>query len=441
MSRAKIIALVSSHLAIAAIAVWMAIGSPERSTSGIADGNKGNDSRISISAPESLRPSQTRKRPLGSWRGPEFVRAWKAVRQAKLATPDRYEIQRQLLAEWAKVDLSAALDAAMAEAWDLDSDDFTPTGPFGNAFREAFAKQPEEAWDLIESGRYGAGAGMLRNLWLEAAASTQPEMVASKLGALSWRLRPIAINEIIRASYMLKDPARGNELRQKLASFPEDLVSTSQLSRTLMEEVDKARMHEALAEAGTMNPRMLDAMAYRYGTMIAYNQGSSPEDIKELPAQLRIHALSGAIGTMGYQDSSRMLPVLNLAVEEGAWDLLKQSEVINRLQFAAKQGDARAVADWVTSLPPEPSIYQLIHRGVDNYLLSDMQGAREWIANIEEPMWRDRVYGEYSQQALNAKKDPAASRWALDRIQDPTFRATAEAWRRDWEKRTAPKKQ
>jgi hypothetical protein len=96
------------------------------------------------------------------------------------------------------------------------------------------------------------------------------------------------------------------------------------------------------------------------------------------------------------------------------------------------------MADWATTLPHRPETTQIFHRGVGAHLRQDMQGAREWIAGIASREWRDRAYAEYSQQALSAKKDPAASRWALDQIQDPAFKATAEGWRRGWEQRNTP---
>lgn len=80
----------------------------------------------------------------------------------------------------------------------------------------------------------------------------------------------------------------------------------------------------------------------------------------------------------------------------------------------------------------------MFHRGVETYLRNNMDASKEWIAAIPSQEWRDRAYAEYSQQALNAKKDPAASRWALDQIRDAEFKALAETWRKNWEGRKPP---
>ncbi len=103
--------------------------------------------------------------------------------------------------------------------------------------------------------------------------------------------------------------------------------------------------------------------------------------------------------------------------------------------LAAQMG-ASQLAEWVADLPPRKETTEMFHRGVEPFIRQDRQAAWEWMSGLEDGTWRDRAFAEYSQQALNRFNDPAASRKALDQVQDPAFKASAEGWRKDWEQRT-----
>lgn len=440
MNRRTIILLGASHVAAAAVGVFFALRpaaaspAPGDGVSNASSGAKVSDISRGAAGLKSLRP-------VASWRSAEFRRAWKAVRTAGLTTPERLATQKQLLAEWAKRDLTSALDAALEEAWDDDVDrDFGYVWPLGEAFSDVFAEQPEPAWDLIEGGRYGVGAGMLRHLWLSSAGARHPLLVASKLADLSWRFRDSALGACSQGFYSTTDEAERTEILHALAVHPEDLVSVERLAGFVNSHVQVEDLQASPDPADPASGRVRMAKAWHWGMRMSVTQADELEAaLDEVPADLRVHALAGAVDGLPYNDGALLFPVLELAANEGAWEVIADGNTIQRLQYAARRSDPRAVAEWVTGLPPEPALYQVIHRGVEPFFQRDMQGARDWIGTIEEPIWRDHAYGEYSQQALNGRKDPVASRWALDRIQNPEFRAKAEGWRRDWEKRTAPK--
>ena len=132
---------------------------------------------------------------------------------------------------------------------------------------------------------------------------------------------------------------------------------------------------------------------------------------------------------------------MDFLIQEDAWAKVEQQETVQQLQRISRDGGAATAADWATTLPVRKETTELFHRSVEIYLRENMRASRTWIAGISTPGWRDRAYAEYSQQALNAHKDPAASRWALDQIGDNTFKSEAERWRSNWEKRTGWKPQ
>jgi hypothetical protein len=163
--------------------------------------------------------------------------------------------------------------------------------------------------------------------------------------------------------------------------------------------------------------------------------------IADLPGTLKKEVLWSNLNSGLSRTGAELTGLLDLLVSENSWDKLEKREVADMILRSSKEEDARQIADWVTTIPYRKETTQMFHRGVETYLRDNMEASKEWIASIPSTDWRDRAYAEYSQQALNVKKDPAASRWALDHIQDPAFKTEAEGWRKNWEKRTAPKNQ
>lgn len=373
------------------------------------------------------------ERPLASWRSAEYEQAWIAVRTAQLSTTDRIQAQRSLLASWAEVNLAAALEAALAETWDSDGDiSFNHCGVLLDVFGSSFANQPGEAWELIKSGKYGVGAGMLRQIWLENVGRKDPLLVAGMLREISWRDRWRAI-EAIRSGQN-QDPNLRDSILAEMAKYPKEIVSTDQLLAfmPLSKNYNKGQdLREATAD---LPPRIAEAMALQFGNRL-FAADNFLEEVSQLPENMRIAAVAGAMKQIDADHSSRFTEILDIIVDAQAWTELEQFNLPARVKESAARGDSALIADWVTKLPARPEFAESIHRGVEKYLRDNMEESRTWIAQIEEPLWRDRTYSEYSQQALQSKGDREASRWALDQIHDATFKMEAERWRANWEKR------
>ena len=67
------------------------------------------------------------------------------MRNLKHTTRERVRLQRDLLESWAEVDLAAAIEAALGEAWDRDGGDFDPSGPLLDVF-SAGAGEESAGW-------------------------------------------------------------------------------------------------------------------------------------------------------------------------------------------------------------------------------------------------------------------------------------------------------
>jgi hypothetical protein len=372
-------------------------------------------------------------RPVKSWRASEYQKAWIAVRTAQLSTSDRIQAQRSLLEAWAEVDLAAAIEAALAETWDSDTEGYYDRcGALLDVFSGAFVMNSEESWALIKSGKFGVGTGMLRNIWLSNVSFSKPLLVAGMLEELSWRDRSAAINEI--RSGMHVNSKERDLIIAELAKYPKDIVSTNQLLPFLQLGKIYNKGEQLLEAAANQPPRIAEAMALQFGNRL-YKSETFLTEVSQLPDHMKIAALTGAMNYASSDDSAHFTEVLDMMVNAEAWTELDQFNLPSRMKQSAERGDPALIADWVTKLPVREEFTEAIHRGVEKYVRDNMEESRTWLAQIEEPVWRDHAYAEYSQQALHAKGDAEASRWALDQIQDATFKKEAEAWRSNWEKR------
>ena len=403
---------------------------------------KRNSGVVAAPAPAAGGQSGARHRggafqPSSSWRGGEYARAWKAVRTAKLTSAERLQVQRDLLKQWAEVDLTSAIEAALAEAWDGGTQDYyDPHGPLLGSLREALAKDPAQGWEMIHGRQFGVATGMLRHVWISAVAEKDPLFLASKLGELSWRDRGEAIGAC-RGQFQ-PGSETGKKLFAQLALLPEDVVSSDVLlsfTDHATEDSTPEALKEEILGLGGQDPRLAKVLAIQWGRQIS---GLSPAEVAGqvagLPEALRQEVVWAAFGRT--ESAENMLGLATLLAQEGAWEKLEQRSTVSWIQEFARSGSAKEVADWATTLPVRKETTELFHRSVDHYLKNNMEDSREWLGSLPQGVWRDRAYAEYSQQALNAHNNPEASRWALDQISDSTFKGEAESWRSQWEKRT-----
>jgi hypothetical protein len=223
-------------------------------------------------------------------------------------------------------------------------------------------------------------------------------------------------------------------LLEVLANYPKEIVPTRYILNALSSYKIYNKAQDLREATANLSPRIAEAMALQFGNRLNKSENFLAE-VSQLPESMQIAALTGAMNYVSTDDSAHFTKVLDMMVDAQAWTELEQYDLPDHIKQSAEQGDPALIADWVTKLPVREEFTEAIHRGVEKYVRDNMEDSRTWLAQIEEPVWRDRAYAEYSQQALHAKGDAEASRWALDQIQDATFKKEAEGWRANWEKR------
>lgn len=419
MTRRTVALIVSSHLILAMVGgglAWWSVGH------GNATGRHG-----AVKSPEAalrVGDAGAGSRRAASWQSSEFARAWKAVRERRATTRERIQLQRDLLAAWAAVDLRAAVEAALDEAWDHDDGDYyDPYGPLLGALSPAFAQNPQAGWEMIRGRPFGVGTGMVRRVWMEAAGVADPLFLAGLLGKLSWREREPALEILHEAMPHLA--AKGN-LFAALSRQPAEVVDAAQLVRFApLPTTDLAAGQREITRLAAVDPRLAMVQAILFGKALAGVPVSEIEtELAALPEDFRVEAAWA--GFLDARDAGHVLAFADWLVTAEAWEKLAQRETTAKIDATARGGDAAVVAAWATELPVRVETRDLFRHGVEGFLVADSAAAREWLVGLPAGVWRDRGYAEFSVISLLRHRDEAASRWAIDQIESDDIRAEAE---------------
>jgi len=375
----------------------------------------------------------TGERSSGPLRSKDFRDAWDAIARQDLTPRERAAMQRKLLQEWAKVDLESAMAAVLEGNWDYDEGG---VNSLVSAFREAFMKNPMEAWGIIHSGRLGLGSPLFRWQWVTAVSTDNPLLVLSCFGDFSANLQKAALGPILERHS--KDPAVTEAILRMLRENPAD-AQTKTLAYEFFKQVRPTGTPEELVAkftaAATEQEKIIALQA-----LAASLEGRDIETIKghfgSLPVESRGDIVRQLIAAAG---NSQPTGLLDLAIASGNWDLLKDpmvSGVEGVVANYARRNDPISIAEWGLSLPERPETQEVYRRAITGYIDRYPAEARDWIMSIPKGDWRrERALMEYSQNSLWYKKNQDGASWAIDQITDPRIKGTAINWRIEWAQR------
>lgn len=377
---------------------------------------------------------------IGTLQSDDYRRAWAALASKEHTLLERRGLQIQLLERWAEVDLEGALQAAMAEAWDNDyNPGFSVLGTAGHpligAFAKAFADRPLDAWELINSGKFGVGAHILREQWVTRVAAKDGVLLISMLAEVPPSMREFAINRAVEEAKTRPEVLQA--ILAKLLALPPGDESEKWLklaAANLPDGGDPVALREQWLNSQGGSSRTLALMSWGASLRRA-DEATLLKEWENIPEDQRGEAAKAMLSPMDYE-SKALTTAIDLAMQAGEWDYLA-AKAPEQLRWHAHHADPVTLADWAMDLPERPETVELFHRAVDRYIGEDLPRAKGWLEEMEPGDWhRERGLAEYSQQALRRHQDPEASRWALDRITDPALKQAAEGWRQDWERET-----
>lgn len=382
--------------------------------------------------------------PLAKWQSHDFANAWAAMPTAKLATKDRVIAQRELLALWAKVDLEAAIRAALGESlatdgqWYKDVMVNEDTGPLLDALGPALAENPEQSWDLIQRADFGIAAGMLRRLWIMGVAEKDARFVAGKLGDFSARDRDQAILFCGGSLMNQRSNLNYGTFFKILTALPPDQVTAEQLFRSAtfggFRTTDDASIKEAILKTDVNDIRMLRYRAMLIARTISKKSPAEvAEIIEDMPEAARAQTLLSTLPS-SKPGSARATGIVDLMIQHRDWASLTSPAVASMIKGGATSEEVADMAMWATGLPVREETRQLFDRGVEPYLRDYPDASLEWIATIGQETWRDRTYARYVDVVLSQHGKPEAARQAVEKMQDGPLKEEAAQRLAEWEK-------
>ncbi|MGJ8726715.1 MAG: hypothetical protein ACSHYB_19370 [Roseibacillus sp.] len=404
-----------------------------------SQGLLGHQNNLTSEAEAKATKSQNTRRTSSAPRSRDYLSAWQALPDQPLSVKDRLSTQKRLLREWAKVDLTAAIEAALTEAWDDDRDG-EEAGPLASIFREAFAQDPEGSWHLIQSGKFGVGAGLLRRAWYQTMVSQEPVLLSKMLSQVPFSDLDSTVALLASNAYHTRK--YHPEIAKALLALPEDLIDNSHIIRFLPPR-EASELSAALREMNNFDSREASLLLHQlakehqdYELSVVEEFSLLRQQLKEFPKEVQGQLLFNVLTNNdsrsywgGRHAGKGTLTLLNLMVEGEHWEELGTQQARDRLKYQTGELPDDEVAAWSVNLPEREELARLFVRGVIPYIMNNMEPSWDWIQEFPSGLWRDRALAEYSQQAWQNHDDYEASRRALDAIENPDFKAFAESWR------------
>ena len=358
----------------------------------------------------------------------ELAAAWQGLAARRLPRGDRFAMQVAILRSWAEKDLAGALEAALSEPWDEEVDQLLREG-----IGQAFLDRPGDSWRMIQEKRFGLlGSALVRNAWASVLQEENPELFYTYLPEMEGMALRSAL---AAASNHLENREQAERLWGELAKKSNWLAGDAEIPDGLAMQLGVLVSTETMLEAmRDPDSPMAGMAASAYANKLNFRDEGREDFASELAKVPPEAADRFAFESLklAWGDKQRLFDAFDHLVEAEQWGYLSQSTAGERVKELAKLTPPEALAEWVADLPPRAETAEMFHRGVEPFIQKDPEAAWEWISGLEDGYWRDRAFAEYSQQSLNRFKDPAKSREALDHIQDPTFKQTAESWRKSW---------
>ena len=426
---------------IAGIGLMAALGGAASSVREISKDEARKEKHAAFSLPgrpdrkEPVKQAERGLFPDGSvkrYRASEYKAAWDAIAFKDVTIRQRIELQQALLQQWSLVDMEGAMVAVLAGPWDGHYQEGGIDALLGS-FSEAFLQNPLEAWDLIQSGKFGPGSALFREQWVNSVAGKEPLLAVSLMGSMSHRVQMNVLAQAL--GHHGGDPDMRRQILAKLGEMPEDTPNLSglvaQAFKISPSDGDPAGYREAIANASSDQARTMALHEY-LSSIRNLDATALRAEWSQLPPEMQARAATGLFNSpAGVKNAPA---VLDLIMETGQWDRLRDPTAQNNLRTYAKTLDGVDLASWGMKLPDRPETIEIFRRAVDPYISRNIGDAKGWIESLPDDWRKDRALGQLSQHALYGSNDPALSQWALDSISDPQIRAEANKWRGAWAK-------
>lgn len=362
----------------------------------------------------------------------DLAAAWDELAKRRMSRSDRVALQVAILQRWGERDLEAAMAAALAESWDDAGDGERIEDLLEQGFKQVILDRPDDVWKMIQAKKFGIlESALVRRAWASVLCAGNPDLFFTYLPEMKGAVLRGALEAAASAMKNQEQAARLWEQLSKKddwmgggAEIPDGLLT--RLQYMIPSERFLSAMHDGREPMASLSARVFAQHMALYGGETGF-----AEQVAKVPENV---AGTYALESMKLTHGSRaaLMEQFEFLVGGNHWPELADPAAAAKVKDMARLMPSQELAEWVESLPARAETTEMFHRGVEPYIREDPAAAWEWISGMEDGLWRDRAFAEYSQQSLHQWKDLAKSREALDQIADPEFRAVAEQWRANW---------
>lgn len=351
--------------------------------------------------------------------GDDFAGAWREIASRDLTVSQRLEMQIKILNQWAKVDLEAAMHAALDNAWDGGTDK-GGVGPLMVAFGDAFRERPLEAWDLLQSGKLGLGAVWFERQWVESAAEKEPAFLFSVAPKISAATRQHAIEQAMRSA--AKDPEMMEAMIRKLIELPDNPSANNYIGiafNALPAKEGNAEVRGRLAAA--TNERAKTVLLHEYTSTLRDASASViSSEWGQLSPEMQKRAAVAFFN--GKQGTSNAPAVLDMLIKNEQWYVLRGSAA-KLSEYGKSTTDPRGLAEWAMSLPERGETASMFFRAMEPFVIRNNPEAKEWIGSLPPGDWKTELALQtYANNALYARNDEELFAWTVERMSSETQR-------------------
>lgn len=352
----------------------------------------------------------------------DYRAAWDAIAHRSVTLEERQNLQRVVLERWARTDLRGAMLAALEDNRGAST---YPVFMFGSgdsrhALRDAFARDPERVWAILQEPEFRFGREILVLRFSEALAADMPTLEIM-LPRLPQPERIRVVEALMGRSLGGRAVPRADVMRL-LSSLP-DAMQARELVRmfagTQGEPEPPETLLRRMTEATTPAERMVAEEEY-LTAMKDGPRGSLMERWHALPPDARDRAVDAVVSSAR---SNGMLPeIIGMVRESGRLELLQHVSVTTALEGWARSwqtDDATAGLAWALSLPAGPEMDAVFSQTITGYAGPNLEELREWIGTVPPGWHRDRALAVYAATWKLEEEDRA---WARKQIADPEVR-------------------
>ena len=360
----------------------------------------------------------------------DFAGAWKGIASRDLTVSQRLEMQIKILNQWAKVDLEAAMHAALDNAWDGGTEK-GGVGPLMVAFGDAFREDPLKAWDLMQSGKLGLGAALFERQWIESAAEKEPAFLFSVAQKISSASRKHAIEQAMRSA--AKSPEMKDAMIRKLIEMPDFPAADNYIAIAFnalpANEGNAAEVRGRLAAA--TNERAKSVLLHEYtSTLRDASAAVIARAWSQLDPEMQKRA---AVAFFNGQQGTRNAPaVLDMLIKNEQWDVLRGSAA-KLSEYGKSTTDPRGLAEWAMSLPQRGETASMFFRAMEPFVVRNNAEAKEWISSLPSGDWKTELaLRTYANNALYARNDEELFAWTVERMANEGQREGMKRQYDDW---------